>query len=123
MRFLSNKKNCLFKKERVMKNSRSSLHLKRVKLRSLTKNLLKVRRLHVVLRAQLVLLKVNMMSCKRHIKIFKCNLMLFGQAPLKHQVIPKLPKLLQAKVLKDGITLILMLFVIKANHPRLSKYL
>jgi hypothetical protein len=63
------------------------------------------------------------MSCKRHIKIFKCNLMLFGQAPLKHQVISKLPKLLQAKVLKDVITLILMLFVIKANHPRLSKYL
>jgi hypothetical protein len=35
--------------------------------------------------------------------------MLFDQAPLKHQVIPMLPKPLQAKDAKDAITLILML--------------
>jgi hypothetical protein len=64
-----------------------------------------------------------MMSYKRHIKILKCNLMLFGQAPLNHQVIPKLPKPLQAKDVKDVIILILMLFVIKANLERLSKCL
>jgi hypothetical protein len=84
MSFLSSKKNCLLKKERVTKNSRSSYHLKRVRLRILIKNLLKAGRLLVVSRAQLVLFKVNMMSCKRLIKILKCNLMLFGQAPLKH---------------------------------------
>jgi hypothetical protein len=44
-------KNCLFKKEKLAKNSRS-----------LTKNLLKARRLLVVSRAQLVLFNVNMMS-------------------------------------------------------------
>jgi hypothetical protein len=63
------------------------------------------------------------MSCKRHIKIMKCNLMLLGQAPQKHQVITKLQKLLHAKVVKDIIILILMLFMTKANHPRLIKYL
>jgi hypothetical protein len=92
-------------------------------LRSLIKNLLNVRRLLVVLRAQLVLFKVNMMSCKRHIKISKCNLMLFGQAPLIHQVIPKLPKPVQIKDVKDVIILIIMLFVLKANIPMLSKCL
>jgi hypothetical protein len=74
------------------------LALEKSKVENLIKNLLKARRLHIVLRAQLVLFKVNMMSWKRHIKILKCNLMLFDQAPLKHQVIPKVPKLLQAKV-------------------------
>jgi hypothetical protein len=90
-------------------------------LRSLIKNLLKARRLYVVARAQLVLFKVNMMSYKRHIKILKYNLMLFGQAPLIHQVIPKLPKPLQAKDVKDVIILISMSYVIRANHQRLSK--
>jgi hypothetical protein len=64
-----------------------------------------------------------MMSYKRHIKILKCNLMLFGQALLKYQVIPKLPKPLQVKVVKDVIILILMIFMIKANHQRLNKCL
>jgi hypothetical protein len=53
-----------------------------------------------------------MMFCKRHIKILKCNLMLFGQAPQKHQVNQKLPKPLQAKDVKDVITLVLMLLVL-----------
>jgi hypothetical protein len=123
MGFLSNKKNCLFKKERVTKNSRNSYHLKRVRLRSLIKNLLKARRLLVVSRAQLVLFKVNMTSCKRHIKILKFILMLFGQAPLINQVIPKLPKPLQAKDVKDVIIFILMLFVLKFNILMLSKCL
>jgi hypothetical protein len=123
MGFLSNKKNYLLKKERLTRNSRSSWHLKRVRLRNLTKNVLKERRLHLVLRAQLVLFEINMLSCKRHIKILKCNLVLFGQAPQKHQVILKLQKLLQAKVVKYVIILILMLFVTKANHPRLIKCL
>jgi hypothetical protein len=80
----------------------------------LIKKLLKARRLHVVSRAQLVLFKVNMMSYKKHMKILKCNLILFSQAPLKHQVILKLPKPLQARDVKDVIILILMLFVLKA---------
>jgi hypothetical protein len=37
------------------------------------------------------------MSFKRHIKILKCNLMFFGQAPLKYQVILKLPKAFTSK--------------------------
>jgi hypothetical protein len=89
----------------------------------LIKNLLKARRLFIVSRAQLVLLKVNMMSCKRHIKILKCNLMLFGQAPLINQVILKLLKPLQAKDVKDVIILILMLLVLKVNILMLSKCL
>jgi hypothetical protein len=62
MNYLSNKKNCLFKKEKLAKNSRSSQHLKMVWWRSLTKNLLKEMRLLIILRAQLMLFKVNMMS-------------------------------------------------------------
>jgi hypothetical protein len=80
-------------------------------------------RLLIVLRAQLVLFKVNMMSCKRYINILKYNLMLFGQAPLINQVIPKLSKLLQAKDVKDVIILILILFVLKANILMLCKCL
>jgi hypothetical protein len=48
---------------------------------SLIKNLCEARRLSLVLRAQVVLFKIHMMSYKRLIKILKCNLMLFGQAP------------------------------------------
>jgi hypothetical protein len=70
-----------------------------------------------------MLLKINMMSYKRHINILKCNLMLFGQAPLINQVIPNLSKPLQAKDVKDIIILILMLFVLKANILILSKCL
>jgi hypothetical protein len=47
--------------------------------------------------------------------------MLFDQAPQNYKVIPKLLKLQQANDVNDDITLILMLFVIKANLPRLSK--
>jgi hypothetical protein len=93
------------------------------KIEKLTTNLLKARRLSLVSRAQLVLFKVNMMSCKRHIKILKCNLMLFGQGPLNPQVILKLSKPLQAKVVKGATMLILMLFMIKVNLPRLRKCL
>jgi hypothetical protein len=64
-----------------------------------------------------------MMSCKRHIKILKCNLMLFSQVPLINQVIPKLLNPLQAKDVKDVIILILMLFVLKVNILILSKCL
>jgi hypothetical protein len=94
-----------------------------VRLKSLMKNMLKVRRLFIVSRAQLMLLKVNMMSCKRLIKILKYNLILFGQTPLKYQVSPKLLKPLQAKDMKDVIILILMLFVLKVNISMLSKCL
>jgi hypothetical protein len=94
-----------------------------VRLRSLIKNLLKVDRLLVVSRAQLVLFKVNMMSYKRHIKILNCNLILFGQTTLKNQVTLKLLKPLQAKDVKDVIILILMLFVLKANILMLNKCL
>jgi hypothetical protein len=94
--------------------------LKKVRSRSLIKNLLKARRLLVVSRAQLILFKINMMSCKRHIKIMKCNLMLFGQVSLTNQVILKLPKPLQAN---DVIILILMLFVFKVNILMLSRCL
>jgi hypothetical protein len=62
MSYLRNKKNYLFKKEKLAKNSRNSYHLKTIRWRSLTKNLLRIRRLFVVLRAQFVLFKVNMMS-------------------------------------------------------------
>ncbi|WP_428028733.1 hypothetical protein, partial [Arcobacter sp.] len=44
MSYLRNKKNYLFKKEKLAKNSRSSYHLKTIRWRSLTKNLLKIRR-------------------------------------------------------------------------------
>jgi hypothetical protein len=109
--------------ERRSNKELKNFHLKMVRLRNLTKNLLKARRLLLVSIAQLVLFEINMMSFKRHTKILKCNLMVFGQAPQKHQVILKLQKLLQAKVVKDVIILILMLFVTKANHPRLIKCL
>jgi hypothetical protein len=55
-------------------------------MRSLTNNLRKARRLSLVSSAQVVLFKIHMTSCKRHIKILKCNLMLFGQAPPSLQI-------------------------------------
>jgi hypothetical protein len=70
-----------------------------------------------------VLFKTHMMSCKRLIKILKCNLMFFGQAFQNLLVHPKLPKPPLAMVIKDAIILILMLFVLKANIPMLSKFL
>jgi hypothetical protein len=59
-------------------------------MRSLTKNLCKARRLSLVSIDQVVRFKIHMMSYKRFIKILKCNLMLFGQAPLSLQTIIKL---------------------------------
>jgi hypothetical protein len=66
------------------------LRVEKEKMRSLTKNLRKARRLTLVSRAQVVLFKIHMISCKRLIKILKCNLMLFGQAPPSLQTIMKL---------------------------------
>jgi hypothetical protein len=92
-------------------------------MRNLPKNLSKARRLSLVLRAQVVLFKTRMMSCKRLIKILKCNLMLFGQALSNLQADPKLPKSPLARVVKDAITSILMLFVLKYNNKMLIKLL
>jgi hypothetical protein len=39
-----------------------------------------------------MLFKTHMMSCKRLIKIVKCNLMLFDQAPLNLQATMKFPQ-------------------------------
>jgi hypothetical protein len=60
---------------------------------------------------------------KRLIKILKCNLMLFGQALQSLQAHPKLQKPPLALGVKDAIILILMLFVLKASIPMLSKLL
>jgi sulfite reductase alpha subunit-like flavoprotein len=68
------------------------LKLEKEKMRSLTKNLRKVRRLSLVSRAQVVLFKIHMMSYTRLIKILKYNLMLFGQAPPGFQTTMKLPQ-------------------------------
>jgi hypothetical protein len=59
------------------------LKLEKEKMRSLTKNLRKVRRLSLVSRAKIVLFKIHMTSYKRLIKILKCNLMLFGLSTSK----------------------------------------
>jgi hypothetical protein len=61
-------------------------------MRSLTKNLWKVRRVTLVLRAQVVIFKIHMVSYKRLIKILKYNLMLFDQAPLNLQTTIKFPQ-------------------------------
>jgi hypothetical protein len=52
----------LVQERKISEELKKLLSLKKVRWRSLTKNLLKVRRLLVVSRAQLVLFKVNMMS-------------------------------------------------------------
>jgi hypothetical protein len=87
------------------------------------KNLPKVRKQSLVSRAQVVLFKTRMTSCKRLIKILKCNLMLFRQAHQNLQAHPKLPKPPLAMVVIDAIILVLMLFILKANIPMLSKFL
>jgi hypothetical protein len=99
------------------------LKLEKEKMRILPKNLLKARRLSVVSRTQVVLFKTHMMSYKRLIKILKYNLMLFDQALQSLLTHPKLPKPPLAMVVKDNIILILMLFVLKADIPMLSKFL
>jgi hypothetical protein len=87
------------------------------------KNLPMARRLSLVSRAQVVPSKTRMISCKRVIKILKCNLMLFSQALQSLQIHLKLPKPPLAMVVKDAIILILMLFVLKANILLMSKFL
>jgi hypothetical protein len=77
----------------------------------------KVRRLSLVSRAQVVLFKTHMIPYKILIRILKCNLILFEQAH------PKLSKPPLATDVKDAIILILMLFMLKANIPMLSKFL
>jgi hypothetical protein len=92
-------------------------------MRRLNKNLPKARRLPLVLRAQLVLFKRLMTSCKRLIRILKCNLMFFGQAlRLLYQVIPIEQKVLLAMVVKDVIILMSMLFLLMANNQILNKF-
>jgi hypothetical protein len=92
-------------------------------MRNLPKNLPKARRLSLVSKTQLVLFKTHMISCKKLIKILKCNLMLFEQPLQNLQAHPKLPKHPLAMVVKDVITLILVLFMLKANNKMLSKLL
>jgi hypothetical protein len=87
------------------------------------KRLPKKRRLSLVSRAQVVLFKTRMMSCKRLIKILKCNLMLFGQVPQNLLAHLKLSKHPLAMVVKDAIMLILMIFVLKVNISIMSKCL
>jgi hypothetical protein len=61
-------------------------------MKILPKNLLKVRRLSLVLRAQVVLFKIRMMSYKRLIKILKYNLMFFWASTLKPSSTPETTK-------------------------------
>jgi hypothetical protein len=53
----------LVQERKISEELKKLLTLEKVKWRSLIKNMLKARRLLVVSRTQLVLLKVNMMSC------------------------------------------------------------
>jgi hypothetical protein len=66
-------------------------------------NLLKVRRLSLVSRAQVVIFKTHMTSCKILIKILKCNLILFEQALQSLQAHLKLPKSPLPMIVKDAI--------------------
>jgi hypothetical protein len=71
-----------------------------------------------------VLFKNLMMSCKRLIKILKFNLMLFDQVPLLIPLVISIElKHPLTMVVIDAIILTLMLFVLKANIPILSKFL
>jgi hypothetical protein len=99
------------------------LKLEKEKMKILPKNMPKPRRLSLVSRAQVVLFKTHMMSCKRLIKILKYNLMLFRQALQSLLAHLKLPKPPLAMVVKDAIMLILIIFVLKVNILMLSKYL
>jgi hypothetical protein len=62
MTFLSNKKNCLFKKEKLAEELKKLLALEKGKVEKLDQELAQTRRLLVVSRTQLVLFKVNMIS-------------------------------------------------------------
>jgi hypothetical protein len=71
-----------------------------------------------------VLFKNLMMSCKRLMRILKCNLMLFDQVPLLTPLVISIDlKRPQATVVIDAITWIIMLFVLKVNILMLRKYL
>jgi hypothetical protein len=89
---LNQQEKLLIQERENNKELKKLLKLEKEKMRSLTKNLRKARRLSPVSRAQVVLFKIHMMSCKRLIKILKCNLMLFGQAPPSHQTTMKHPQ-------------------------------
>jgi hypothetical protein len=89
---LEQQEELLVQERQISEELKKLLALEKGRWRSLTKNLLKARRLFVVLRAQLVLFKVNMMSYYRHTKILKCNLVLFGQAPPRLQPMIKAPQ-------------------------------
>jgi hypothetical protein len=67
------------------------LKLEKEKSEKLDQELAESKGTILVSRAQVVLFKIHMMSCKRLIKILKCNLILFGQAPLSLQTTIKLP--------------------------------
>jgi hypothetical protein len=60
---LEQQKELLVQERKISEELKKLLSLEKVKWRNLIKNLLKARRLLVVSRAQLVLFKVNMMSC------------------------------------------------------------
>jgi hypothetical protein len=68
------------------------LKLEKEKMSGLIKNLHKARKLSLVSRAQVVFFKIHIMSCKSLIKVLKCNLMLFSQAPLSLQTTIKIPQ-------------------------------
>jgi hypothetical protein len=92
-------------------------------MKSLFKNLAKAMRLSLALRDSVVLFKTRMIPYKRLIKILKCNLILFKQTLKNLLAHAKLSKPPLSIVVKDAIILMLMLFVLKANIPMLSKCL
>jgi hypothetical protein len=60
---LEQQENFLIQERKISEELKKLLTLEKAKVKSLTKNLLKVRRLLVVSRSQLLLFKINMMSC------------------------------------------------------------
>jgi hypothetical protein len=89
---LDQQENLLIQERESNQELKKLLKLEKEKNGSLTKNLQKARRLTLVSRAQVVLFKIHMMSCKRLIRILKCNLMLSGQAPPSLRTTMKLPQ-------------------------------
>jgi hypothetical protein len=60
---LEQQENFLIQERKISEELKKLLTLEKAKVKSLTKNLLKVRRLLVVSRSQLLLFKINMVSC------------------------------------------------------------
>jgi hypothetical protein len=60
---LEQQENFLIQERKISEELKKLLTLEKAKVKSLTKNLLKVRRLLVVSRSQLLLFKINMISC------------------------------------------------------------